>query len=162
MPMLTFLRRLHLVSSVLALAAASACVAPGGTMGDPQAAIELVAARSLLSRYPDARVTIDSAYTIAGAAPGGPTGTFRPSARTGALATALRASVGSHVPDDGVRLRLSEPRVVDDSMRVTVTLDWGSGSGVTPGRSGYHTQRLTLLHERGSWRVVRIEELGIT
>jgi hypothetical protein len=162
MPMHASIRRLNLLSSTVVLGVLSACVGQDGPRGDPLAAAEVVAARSILTKYPVARVTIDSAYTIAGAAPGGPTGRFRPSARTGALATALRAAVGSHVPDAGVRLRLSEPQVVGDSVRFTVTLDWGPNASEMPGRSGYHTQRLTLIPEHGAWRVVRVEELGIT
>lgn len=125
-------------------------------------AIEATAAGHMLSTYPAARLTIDSAYTTADAAPGGPTGRYRPSARTTALATALQATVGSDVKDDGMRLRLSEPQVFGDTARITVTLHWGPQAGGTRGQSGYHTRRFTMVREGEAWRVAEVRELGIT
>jgi hypothetical protein len=130
-------------------------------------AVELAAARHLLTEYPDLEVLLHPAFADSVSAPGSPGLVHRDRTRSTALARALDGTVErfrasrEHMRGT-VMLVLSEPAIEMDTARVTGTVAWYRDDEPRIG-SGYRTDRLTMTRDdRGRWRVVRIENLGIT
>ena len=159
---MTFRRMARRMSStgplLLLLLIACTDAVPQVPGADERLALELAAARHMRARYPGDPLALDPAFQEPDHAPGWPTAGQRDSARTAALARALDARVTSDRAGGGVYLLLSEPVIRGDTATITITVAW-SGAGR---RGGYETQALTLVRERGAWRVVRSVQLGIT
>lgn len=133
--------------------------------------IELAAVRVVLNRSHAGSldVAINPRLVVEGTAPGVAAG-LRDTAKTVALVRLLgvkalpRNEVISCVQrrcemrGAGVYLSLSEPRVDGANATVTVTLD----AVGRPGRLYYETIHLTLIREGQGWKVVKVEQLGIS
>ncbi|MEJ7809993.1 MAG: hypothetical protein WKG32_06180 [Gemmatimonadaceae bacterium] len=145
------------IASVL-LACADTNTVPQPAGADEQLVTELAAARHMRETYPGQPLALDPAFQRPVDAPGWPSAGRRDSARTAALARELGARITSDRAGGGIYLLLSEPVVRGDTAAVTVTAAW-SGD---PRRSGYETRALTLVRERGAWRVVGYSQLGIS
>lgn len=137
------------------------------------AAVEMAAARAMLARGTAAgAVGIDPTFG-ANRAPGGAHVAARPESRTLALARALPARAvkfedARSCPKLGVctlvgvtrHLVLSEPVFNGDTAQITVTKHEATESTRQP--TYYETVRFTLARSRGTWTVVRQEDLGIS
>jgi hypothetical protein len=130
-------------------------------------AVELAAARHLLTDYADLQVVIHPMFADSFSSPGYPGPARRDEARTAALARALAGTVYAEpnssrgVVKGTARLILSEPVVRTDTAWVTGTILWYRDDQPRWGR-GYRTDRFTLTREVTGWRVLRTDVLGIT
>jgi hypothetical protein len=157
-----------LVSLVAACAPQPSVAELGITKETPDLlAVELAAARHLLTEYADLEVMLHPAFGDSISAPGTPGLIHRDPSRSTALARALGGTVeGRRDSREKMKgtamLVLSEPAMRIDTARVTGTVTWYRDDQRRIG-SGYRTDRLTITRDAaGIWRVVRVESLGIT
>lgn len=122
-------------------------------------AVEVAAARHLITRYAGRRVHLDSMYAVPGAAPAARTSRVRPVQRSRDLVDSLQAVVSDVREPGAMNVHLSEPEITDGHASVTVTVGFRD-----PGRrSGfYETVRVILERRDGAWRVIGEEQLGIS
>lgn len=140
----------------LAIAAVAAMPLPAQSAAD-LLAIELAAAKRALSNGNVARnmIVVDSMFATR-AAPGAPTATRRPSARTDALSEALTRPGAYRRPYGATLLLISEPLLRGDEAEVVTTTLQRAPSG----RQEYRTLAITLRREGKEWVVVGAKVLG--
>jgi hypothetical protein len=144
-----------------------ACVAPS-VVPQPTASVEpeLTAIRTALGRqgwsHAGLSVVINPMMVKEGHAPGGEPAGLRDPDKNAAIAKALGARSlprsEANIAGGDLYVSLSEPRLEGKNTVVTVTV-WGRGRrrGLT-----YETIHLTLTPEGDGWKVVSLEQLGIS
>lgn len=123
------------------------------------AAVELAAARHLLDKHPDWAVHLDSAFAVAGTAPGVRAG-LRPPHRTLRLADSIPAVVTTQRTARTINLILSDPVISGHQATVSVTVSYMWGQG--PRNGFYETIEVHLAKQGNRWKVTGENSLGIT
>lgn len=128
--------------------------------GDNAFAVELAAARDLLSRYRPAALTLDSLFARADEAPPSMTHDVRPAARQRVLTDSLRALL---VPSgrDSLVIRASQPRISGTEASISITVSGRLANG-HPRGSFYETVTFTLRRDGQRWRVADRRQLGVS
>jgi hypothetical protein len=135
--------------------------------------IEIAAARAMQAhQYAKGQLALDPSFAAQGHAPG-EGDRLRPTARTEALAKAIRADVRkySEVSNCGSAKRcglsgvaavllLSEPSITGDTATVTATMRQNTHSTRQP--QDYETTLITLVRRAAGWTVIREVQLGIS
>lgn len=121
-------------------------------------AIEIAAARHAVSDRNIARnmIEVDGAFAAPEGAPGSPTGSMRPAARTRAIRDAVTVPSTYRRPYGESLLLMSEPAVRGDVAQVTTTLFRATPAG----RRMFETHRITLQRSGTGWSVSAVEKLG--
>ena len=124
-------------------------------------AIEIASARRMLESFDGRPILLLRDLALPDQAPGQPSGTLRDSTRNVALARAIGASIGPARIDRAVRVFLSAPVFGSATARITVTVSLPPTAPEAHDAS-YETRALMFVRVRGSWRIQREVQLGIS
>jgi hypothetical protein len=164
-------RHALIAASILCLSAGEVVLAQASAA----AAVERIAALAALERIPGyvgerPTVAINSSFVMANTAPGWMSVGLRPETRNVALAAALGAKSLSR--EQAIRCEAQTCVMAADVFVSMSDVEFGANGACVsvtvqtltprPGRMYYETLRLTLENAGQSWRVVNLEQLGIS